>query len=199
MPFVIGLTGGIGSGKTAASNYFAGLGICIADADQISRDCVAPGEAALTRIQEQFGKTVIQADGQLDRAALRKIVFDDDRARLWLEQLLHPLIGARIQTLINRAESEYAILVSPLLLETNQADWVQRILLIDSPEKMQIARTSRRDNSSPEQVGKIMAAQMSRSERQKRADDIVVNDASLEDLHQQLDTLHNKYKALAAG
>lgn len=198
-PFVIGLTGGIGSGKTAASDYFAALGICIVDADLASRAVVAPGEPALDSICEHFGHSLIQADGNLDRAALRKIIFADPSERIWLEQLLHPLIGKHIQTQISQAESIYVILASPLLLETEQSKWVNRILLIDAAEAVQITRTSQRDSSNPEQIAKIMATQMSRTERQQYADDIVLNDGSLQALHKQLADLHETYRAMAAN
>lgn len=194
---VIGLTGGIGSGKTAASDWFAAQGIAVVDADLVSRVVVEPGQPALAEIRAHFGDAVITADGRLDRAALRARVFDDPAERRWLEALLHPRIAAEILRQLQAAQSAYAILASPLLFETGQKDFVRRTLLVDVPEDIQLARTRARDKVDEQQVRNIMAAQMSRADRRARADDIVVNDGSLADLHAQLATLHARYLALA--
>lgn len=194
---IVGLTGGIGSGKTAASDWFKAQGIVIVDADVVSRQVVEPGTPALAAIHEHFGAGVIAADGTLDRAALRRIVFAQPEERQWLERLLHPRIAAEILRQLQAAASAYAILVSPLLFETGQKDFVQRTLLVDVPEDVQLRRTAARDKVEEAQVKAIMAAQMSRDDRRARADDIVVNDGELAHLHRQLAALHAQYLALA--
>lgn len=194
---IIGLTGGIGSGKTAASDYLASKGIEVVDADLVSRQVVEPGQPALKEIQARFGDSVIQQDGQLDRRALREIVFADPASRKDLEAITHPAIGAEIFRQLQEAKSPYVLLVSPLLLETSQHQMAQRILLIDVPEAVQLERTRARDEVSQEQVKAIIAAQMSRSDKQQRAHDIVVNSDSLAALHDKLDKLHADYLALA--
>lgn len=195
--FVVGLTGGIGSGKTAASDYLAGKGITVVDADLVSRLVVEPGQPALQAIAERFGSGVIQHDGTLDRRALREIVFADPAARKDLEAITHPAIGAEIFRQLHHASSPYTLLVSPLLLESSQHKMAQRILLIDVPEALQLARTVSRDEVAETQVKAIIAAQMSRADKRQRADDIVVNDADLASLHRQLDSLHETYLKMA--
>ena len=197
--FIVGLTGGIGSGKTAASDWFRSQGITIVDADVVSREVVEPGTPALEAIRVHFGAGVIRADGHLDRAALRERVFADAGERRWLEQLLHPLIAAGIVRQLAAATSAYAILVSPLLFETGQKAFVRQTLLVDVPEALQLARTSARDQVPETQVKAIMAAQMSREDRRAKADDIVVNGGSLAELHAALAPLHARYLALAAS
>lgn len=194
---IIGITGGIGSGKTAASDYLGSRGITVVDADQVSRQVVEPGQPALEQIRAQFGDQVLQADGQLDRAALREIVFADPEQRRVLESITHPAIATEIRNQLERSDSPYSILVSPLLLETDQHQLVDRVLLVDVPESVQVERTARRDEVPGDQVRHIMAAQMDRQERRRKADDIVLNDGSLADLHEQLDHLHDYYLELA--
>lgn len=196
--FVVGLTGGIGSGKTAASDYLAGKGITVVDADLAARVVVMPGQPALEAIRQRFGDQVIQTDGALDRRALREIVFADPQARKVLEAITHPAIGAELLRQLQASTSPYTLLVSPLLLESGQHRLAQRILLIDVPEATQLARTTQRDQVPESQVEAIMAAQMPREEKRKRADDIVMNDGSLANLHQQLDTLHHRYLEMAS-
>lgn len=195
--FVVGITGGIGSGKTAVSDLFAARGITVVDADLASRVVVEPGRPALASIREHFGDDVIQADGSLDRAALRQRVFADEAERRWLETLLHPLIGEEIRSGLENAGSPYAVLVSPLLFEAGQVEMVNRVLVVDVPEALQVQRTAARDGNSEEQVRAIMAAQADRETRRSRADDVIVNDGSLEDLDQQVGQLHEQYLALA--
>ncbi|MCC1495285.1 dephospho-CoA kinase [Alcanivorax sp. 1008] len=197
MMFVVGLTGGIGSGKTAASDYLASKGITVVDADLVSRLVVQPGQPALQAIAERFGAGVIQPDGTLDRRALREIVFADPSARKDLEAITHPAIGAEILRQLQTSSSPYTLLVSPLLLESSQHKMAQRILLIDVPEALQLSRTASRDQVAETQVKAIMAAQMSRADKHQRADDIVTNDADLASLHRQLDTLHETYLKMA--
>ncbi|MFN3713948.1 MAG: dephospho-CoA kinase [Alcanivoracaceae bacterium] len=196
--FVVGLTGGIGSGKTAASDYLASKGITVVDADVAARVVVEPGQPALAAIRERFGDQVIQADGGLDRRALRDIVFADTAARKDLEAITHPAIGAELLRQLQASASRYTLLVSPLLLESSQHRLANRILLIDVPESLQLSRTASRDKVAETQVRAIMAAQMPRQEKRQRADDIVVNDADLASLHQQLDRLHQQYLKMAA-
>ena len=197
--FVIGLTGGIGSGKSAVSDRFAQHGITIVDADVASRVVVEPGRPALTRIAEHFGAELITSSGTLDRALLRSKVFSSEQERKWLEALLHPLIAEEIQSGLANSRSPYTVLVSPLLLETTQHSYVDRILVVDVPVELQLRRTMARDNNSESQVRAIIAAQMARDTRRSRADDLISNDGSLEQLQQQVDTLHQRYLALAAA
>lgn len=197
--FIVGLTGGIGSGKTAASDWFKARGITIVDADVVAREVVEPGTPALDAITGHFGKTVLQPNGTLDRAALRRIVFEAPEERRWLEQLLHPLIAQEIVRQLAAATSAYAMLVSPLLFETGQKAFVARTLLIDVPEDVQMARTAARDKVEASQVRAIMAAQMPREARQALANDIVLNDGDLATLHARLEPLHGGYLARAAS
>lgn len=194
---IIGLTGGIGSGKTAASDYLQDKGITVVDADLVSRQVVEPGQPALAAIAGHFGNQVLQPDGHLDRRALREIVFADPQARKTLEGITHPAIGAEILRQLQASSSAYTVLASPLLLETSQHQMADRILLIDVPEALQRSRTAARDEVPESQVEAIMAAQMPRQRRRELADDIVVNDGSLADLHGQLDTLHHQYLKMA--
>jgi dephospho-CoA kinase len=195
--FVVGVTGGIGSGKTAATNHFQTLGIDIVDADLASRVVVEPGTKALQDIAEHFGPQILEADGTLDRAALRRIIFEQPPAKQWLEQLLHPLIGQEIQRQLQSAASPYAILVSPLLVEAGQNHFCNRILVVDVPEDVQLHRTVTRDNNEPEQVRRIIASQASRKQRLEQADDVIENTGSLEQLHAAVARMHDRYLQLA--
>ncbi len=198
MTYIVGLTGGIGSGKSAAAARFAALGITVVDADVCARVVVELGKPALQAIAEHFGNDVIQADGTLDRAALRQKIFARDDERKWLEALLHPLIFEEMWTQLQSAQSPYAILESPLLVEAGQQAICQRTLVVDAPEAIQLARTTARDNNSVEQVRAIMAAQASREQRLAKADDVITNDGDLAQLHAQVDSLHQRYLMLAA-
>lgn len=197
-PLVIGLTGGIGSGKSAVSDRFEALGIAVVDADKASRVVVEPGRPALAAIAGHFGEGILDANGALDRAALRAKVFADAGERAWLEHLLHPLIGEEIRRGLQQATSPYAVLVSPLLLEARQDSLADRILVVDVSESTQLARTMRRDANSEAQVRAIIAAQLPRAERLARAHDVVLNEGSLADLHREVDALHARYLQLAA-
>lgn len=194
---VIGVTGGIGSGKSAVTDRFAEHGICVVDADVTARVVVEPEKPALKKIAEHFGSHLILDDGSLDRAALRKIVFADKEQRLWLEQLTHPLIGEEIVRQIQNSQSPYTIFVSPLLIETSQQALADRILLVDVPVELQIERTMARDNNSEEQVRAIIASQASREERLQRADDVIVNDKDLAHLDREVARLHEFYLKLS--
>ncbi|MBK4989225.1 dephospho-CoA kinase [Pseudomonas sp. S36] len=198
-PWILGLTGGIGSGKSAAAERFVELGVHLVDADQAARWVVEPGRPALASIVEHFGPGVLQADGQLDRAALRQLIFADPVQRKWLEQLLHPLIGQEIFSYLAKGQSPYAVYVSPLLIESGQYQKTQRVLVIDAPHHLQVSRTLARDNTSAEQVQAILKAQLSREDRLRHADDVVVNDGDLATLHEQIDRLHHFYLTLRGG
>lgn len=190
---VVGLTGGIGSGKTLATEHFARLGITVVDADLAARAVVEPGQPALTEIADAFGAGVIQADGSLDRAALRRIVFADPEARRRLEAITHPRIAEEIRAQIAASTSPYTILVSPLLFESGQDRFTQRTLLIDAHESLQRQRAAARDKVSEQQIEAIMAAQMSREERRARATDVILNDGHIEHLHAMVERLHQLY------
>ena len=196
--FIVGLTGGIGSGKTTIANIFAEHNIAIVDADIIARDVVAVGSPALTHISTHFGEDFIQADGQLDRALLRKQIFSNDADKIWLNNLLHPLIGEQLIAQTQAANSEYCLLVAPLLIENDLIKLVNRVLVIDVSETTQISRTTKRDNNSVEQVQAIIASQSSRKIKQQHADDILNNDDhSLEELKNAVAKLHQEYLILA--
>lgn len=197
MAFVVGLTGGIGSGKSAASAWFESQCIVVVDADVVAREVVQKGQPALKDIHQAFGDWVLQADGELNRRALREHIFKAPEARKVLEQITHPAIRSAIIQQLAQADSPYAILVSPLLFETNQHELTQRTLLIDASEELQILRASQRDGQNEEQIKKIIAAQMPRLRKQQIADDIVLNDGHLDHLYQHLQPMHEKYLAMA--
>lgn len=195
---VLGLTGGIGSGKSMATDYLQSRGITIVDADLAARVIVEPGEPALEDIVTAFGEGILQADGTLNRAALRQIVFADPAQRQRLEAITHPRIAQEILRQLSVSLSPYTVLVSPLLFESGQHRFAQRTLLIDAPESAQRQRAAARDKVSEEQIATIMSAQMSREERRKRAHDIVMNDGDPAKLHAELEALHQSYLKLAA-
>ncbi len=193
MNLVIGVTGGIGSGKTAATNRFEALGITVVDADLASRVIMACGRPALAAVAERYGQDSLLADGSLDRAALRARIFSDPAEREWLEQLTHPLIGDEIFRQLQASESVYTILSSPLLLETTQKSLCDQVLLIDVAEDIQLARTMARDDNDEAQVRRIMAAQMPRAEKRALADHIIDNSGDLASLHRAVDKLHANF------
>lgn len=198
-PWILGLTGGIGSGKSAAAQGFIDLGIHTVDADHAARWVVEPGRPALAKIVEHFGPQVLQASGELDRAALRRLIFSDPEQRRWLEALLHPLVREEIANYLSRAESPYAILVSPLLIESGQYKTTQRVLVIDAPVELQIARTMQRDDTSAEQVQAILKVQAQREERLRHADDVLINDRDPAWLKSEVERLHHFYLTLTGG
>ncbi|MDG9884929.1 dephospho-CoA kinase [Pseudomonas putida CSV86] len=198
-PWILGLTGGIGSGKSAAAQRFVELGVHLVDADQAARWVVEPGRPALASIVERFGPGMLLEDGQLDRAALRQVIFADPEQRRWVEALLHPLIGQEIFSYLAKAESPYAVFVSPLMIESGQYKRTDRLLVIDAPQDLQIERTLLRDQTSPEQVQAILKAQANREERLRHADDILVNDRDIAWLHAEVDRLHTFYLTLRGG
>ncbi len=198
-PLVVGLTGGIGSGKTTVANGFSALGIPVIDADQIAHDLVAPGQPALEEIITAFGPGCLTADGQLDRPSMRETVFRDERQRKRLEAILHPGIRQQIKNLIARIRTPYCIVVIPLLLETGQQDLVQRILVVDTPEEKQLSRVAARDDLSHNVVTEIMNSQLDRDTRLAAADDVIINDNGLESLPGKIAALHTRYMEISNG
>lgn len=197
MPLIIGLTGGIGSGKSEASKRFTERGIVVVDADLVAREVVEPDRAALTQIAAHFGPDILDTTGHLNRSKLREIIFSDPAEKQWIELLLHPIINAEIRHQLANATSVYAILASPLLLETQQFQLVDRILVIDTSEQLQIERASHRDKNNEAQIKAIMQTQLSRQERCARATDIIQNHGNITELDAQVEKLHQLYLELA--
>lgn len=191
---VVGLTGGIGSGKSTVARLFGELGVHWVDADDVARELVEPGSPALAEISGHFGAKILTAEGALDRAQLREIVFEKPEERAWLEALLHPIIREELVRQLNPENYQlpYVLLVSPLLLETDQHQLVDRIVVIDVPKDVQLERTMARDANSREQVERIIAAQMSREDRLARADEVIDNDRPLDDVTRQVRELHER-------
>jgi dephospho-CoA kinase len=198
-PWVLGLTGGIGSGKSAAAERFAAHGIHMVDADQAARWVVEPGRPALKQLAEHFGAEILQADGSLDRSALRQKIFEDPQQRRWVEALLHPLIAQEIADNLAKATSPYAVFVSPLMVESGQYKRTDRLLVIDAPVELQRARTLARDTTTAEQVEAILKAQATREQRLALANDVLLNDRDLAWLHAEVDRLHHFYLTLPGG
>ncbi len=195
---VVGVTGGIGSGKTTVTDMLAEQGIDIIDADVVARLVVQPGTQALKQIAQHFGDEIIHADGSLDRSALRAKVFADADQRAWLESLLHPMIRQEIQLQLAQSQSPYSVLSSPLLFESGQHTLVDKVLLVDTSEELQLSRTQVRDDTSAEAVTAIMKAQWSRKKRQEHADLIILNDGSLAALKAAVLELHQQLLSLTA-
>lgn len=193
MVLKLGLTGGIGSGKSTIANYFEAFGANIIDADLIARQVVAPGTTGLKAIQARFGTGILQADGQLNRAELRKIIFNAEEEKLWLEQLLHPLIRNDIELKLSESTPLYHVLVSPLLFETQQNILVDQTILVDCPVETQIIRTSTRDNIEKELVKKIIATQMSREDKLALSDFVIDNNQPLENSKLAVEQLHQRF------
>ncbi|OBU12584.1 dephospho-CoA kinase [Photobacterium aquimaris] len=197
MAVVIGLTGGIGSGKTTVANLFGEYGIDLIDADIIAREVVALGSVGLARIVEKFGASILLADGNLDRSQLRAAIFSDPQLKNWLNQLLHPLIRAKMLADIDRATSPYCLLIVPLMVENNLQTLTDRLLVVDVDQQTQIMRTQQRDNVSLEQIKNILSAQATRQQRLDAADDIICNNGDNQALLMQVAQLHQRYLALA--
>ena len=198
MPYCVGLTGGIGTGKSVVSGLFEALGATVVDTDEISRALTAPGGAALGALRAQFGAEAIGPDGGLDRERMRRLVFQDARSRQQLEAILHPLIRGRTQAAIAAARGPYVIVVVPLLFETGAClEFVQRVLVVDCDEAEQVRRVVASRGLSAEEVRRIMATQMPRAERLRRADDVLHNENGIEALRGQVERLHARYLALA--
>jgi dephospho-CoA kinase len=196
-PLAVGLTGGIGCGKSEVCARFEGQGAPVIDADQVARELVAPGQPALGEIVRRFGAALLRPDGTLDRPQLRRLIFEQPGARQALEAILHPPIRARMEGLLAALHTPYAILAIPLLLEGGRPTWVDRVLVVDCLEWQQMERASRRDGVSPAEIAAIMATQVSRSERLAAADDLLDNSGPLADLPPQVSRLHRHYLALA--
>lgn len=196
-PLVIGITGGIGTGKTAVCNLFAELGVETIDADEIAREVVAPDQPALAELVAAFGPSILTTDGNLDRKKLREVVFRDDALRRRLEDILHPRIRAEMSKRLTQQIGPYCLLCVPLLLETGESPEVDRVLVVDSAVETQRTRASARDGTSPEEVEHIIRVQMPREQRLAKADDIIDNNGGLEQLEKQVETLHEKYLALS--
>ncbi|MCX2523736.1 dephospho-CoA kinase [Larsenimonas rhizosphaerae] len=200
MTLTIGVTGGIGAGKTTVARCFGAHDIAWMDADQAARDIVRPGEAALEEICTAFGHQMLDASGELNRRALRALVFDDAEARRQLEAITHPRIREHLVTFLETPKSSaYQLLVSPLLLETSQKALADRILVIDVPSEVQVSRTTARDQTDEAQVKAIMAAQLSRQERLALADDVIDNQRDIHHLRRQVAALHKQYLTLAGA
>jgi dephospho-CoA kinase len=195
---IIGLTGGIGSGKSAVEKVFCDLGVTVIDADTIAHSLSEPGKIGYQAIVEHFGAVILQPNGQIDRRKLRNCAFDNEAERDWLELTLHPMIRHEMKRQAREATSPYCVLSIPLLTETMSFDDIDRVLVIDAPEELQIARCCERDHSSPEQIQKIIQTQNSRDQRLAYADDVIVNDETLEDLQREVEFLHQCYLKLSA-
>ena len=197
--FVVGITGGIGSGKSAVTDHLETLGITVVDADKVARVVVEPGTPGLTAIAEHFGTDILLADGGLNRAALRKIVFDNPDERKVLEGITHPRIRDEIARQLSEANSPYVVLSSPLLLESGQNTFAHYVVVVDVPEEVQLTRTMARDDNSEALVKQIMAAQLDRQTRLSRADTSIPNDGILETLNERVEKLHEDLLSRAAA
>jgi dephospho-CoA kinase len=194
---VVGLTGGIGSGKSTVANGFSALGVPVIDTDKLARELVEPGQPALDEIISTFGSEAISANGQLDRDYMRQLIFTDNSRKSQLEAILHPRIRQRVRALLADIRSPYCIVVIPLLLETGQTDLVDRILVVDSPEKEQLTRVAARDSLSDNAIKAIIRSQVDRNTRLAAADDIIVNDRGMSELTGHIRKLHRHYMDIA--
>ena len=194
---VVGLTGGIGSGKTTVANGFSALGVPVIDTDKLARELVEPGQPALDEIISTFGSEAISANGQLDRDYMRQLIFTDNSRKSQLEAILHPRIRQRVRALLADIRSPYCIVVIPLLLETGQTDLVDRILVVDAPEKEQLTRVAARDSLSDNAIKAIIRSQVDRNTRLAAADDIIVNDRGMSELAGHIRKLHRHYMDIA--
>ncbi|MCG7584717.1 dephospho-CoA kinase [Photobacterium sp. OFAV2-7] len=197
MTMVIGLTGGIGSGKTTVAERFGRYNIDIIDADIVAREVVEPGTPGLTAIIDKLGTDILLTDGTLDRSKLRQAIFDDNSLKDWLNALLHPMIREKMKADIAQATSPYCLLVIPLMVENNLQAMAHRLLVVDVSEEVQIARTRQRDQVDAEHVKKILAAQASRQERLAAADDVINNNGDSDELDDAVADLHQQYLAMS--
>jgi dephospho-CoA kinase len=193
----IGLTGGIGSGKSSAAAMFARRGVPVIDADEIAKQLVAPGQPAYERIIQRFGKEIVDSDGFIDRGRLRRHVFDDPASRRELEAILHPRVHQEIQRQLRALRAPYCVIVIPLLFEANQQDLVDRIVVIDAAEDTQVQRVAARSSLAEDEIRKIIAAQIGRNVRLRQAHDVITNDGGLEQLEERVNALHTRYLDLA--
>lgn len=196
MTFILGITGGIASGKTTATKTLESLGVEIVDADIIARNVVSNdysnNSSALTKIVDHFGPSILLASGELDRARLRDIIFADPTEKRWLENLLHPIVRKQIIQQLSAIKSPYGVLSSPLLFEKEQQEWVNHTLVIDVPTETQNTRAILRDNVNQQQINNIMDTQLSREERNKKADDIISNTGNIEELQEKITVYHKQ-------
>lgn len=198
--YIVGLTGGIGSGKTTVSNMFAKLGVEVIDADIVARQVVAPNSEALAKIVEHFGQDILHKNGELNRSALRSKIFSNENEKQWLNALLHPLIRQNILNELSLALGDYCILSAPLLLENNLQALVNRVLVIDVSVETQLSRTCQRDSSNQQEVNTIINSQISREKRLTFADDIINNESKdLNEVLTQVNVLHKRYKTYASS
>ncbi len=193
----IGLTGGIGTGKSSAAAMFAKRGVPVIDADEIAGQLVAPGQPAYDQVVRFFGKEIVSDDGSIDRARLRRRVFDEPRLRHELEAIVHPRVRQQIQRQVRALSAPYCVLVIPLLLEANQQDLVDRVVVIDTGEDAQVQRVAARSSLTEPEIRKIIAAQIGRDARLRYAHEVITNDGDLEQLEEQVERLHQRYLALA--
>lgn len=196
---VVALTGGVGSGKSAVSHHLESLGVPVIDADRLAHQLVAPGSPALREIQATFGDQLVDAEGKLDRASLREIVFDNPAQRKRLENILHPRIRTAMEVWLQNQTAPYAVLVIPLLFETGQTSLAKRVLVVDCDEALQIERVSGRDGLTGEQIRQILAAQVDRETRLRGADDVIENNGSLQELIEATERMHRHYLTLASS
>lgn len=196
---VVGLTGGIGSGKTTVSDYFRALYVPVIDADEIAREITQPNTPAYQHIIKHFGEDILNEDRALNRRQLREIIFSNAAEKSWLEALLHPLIRQEMQKQIQHITSPYCICVIPLLAESTGIEFLDRILVIESSEALQIERTQQRDNSTAQAVENILKTQARASVRRQMAHDIIINDKDLDDLREKVHHLHEKYLKISHG
>lgn len=194
---IVGLTGGIGSGKSTVAECFAARDVPVIDADVIAREVVEPGTPGLARIVEAFGRDILDENGRLDRSRLGARVFQDPESRKRLEAILHPLIRAEMQRRITHITAPYCVLVIPLLIETGQTDLVHRVLVVDTPRELQYRRVAARDNRPRAEIEAILDVQAGREDRLAAAHDVIVNDADLDALDRQVARLHQRYLELS--
>jgi dephospho-CoA kinase len=195
----VGLTGGIASGKSTVAKFFGALGAPIIDTDQVAREVVEPGQPPLERLVERFGRAILTPDGHLDRPKLREIVFSDPKARADLEALTHPAIGSAVEAWSAAAGGPYQILIIPLLVEKSLGSQLDRVLVVDCGEELQIQRLQARDGSTVEQARAILNAQTSRAARLKAAHDVIQNEGDLSAVRDQVSALHTRYLELAGS
>lgn len=197
-PFIVGVTGGIASGKSTVANRFARLGVPVIDTDELAKEVVQPGTPALQAIKTRFGQDVMEPNGYLNRAAMREIIFADATARAALEAIVHPAIRGLAETRIAAIDYPYLLFVVPLLIEKGWDEFVDRILLVDVSEEIQKQRLIQRDGLNPKQVEAVLQSQSDRSTRLAKADDVINNEGNPEALSQTVANLHHRYQCLAA-